>query len=708
MSTPDDDESTRRRDRPVGLDDVAEATTVQPMPTMDVLDATHVDNRAAEAVVSRMTREDAVTEERPSAARVGAAVSPSMMDTARVPQSEIAAGRALAAAHPDGVYRDDDATEYRPSPGKIATARALPASHRDTDRSIGGDRDGETVVARMTAPYSDDDVTEERPSGAKLMAGGAAKRPALAAAAPHAGNQNVAPIKHLPDFNDGAVTELIDPLIARARERIGKVLREKWRLDALIGVGGMAAVYLASHRNGGRVAIKMLHAELSNNAQVQGRFRREGRVASAVQHEGVVKVIDDDVTEDGCAFLVMELLDGETLEERRVRKGGTLSEDEVLRAADQLLDVLVAAHARGIVHRDLKPENVFLTRTGVVRVLDFGIARLRGVSTKSTATQMGSSMGTPQFMPPEQARALWDQVDGRSDLWAVGATMFTLLTGQLIHNGRTTNEVLLSAMSKAAPPVASVATSVSPAVAMVVDRALAFEREHRWLDATRMQEAIRHAYLDRFGKPITTSPKLVAPEITPDEDMTRAMPGPVAAPRVWRKPVGFHTKWLAVLRLPPSRTVIAAVACGVVLALLGVIAVVGVSVGSHDSRNADPLPVEPRTPVQSASPVVTNAPPPIIGPALTTVAPSGSSQARPTAPAPSLATAVEPSAVPNVDATSALPGNPYAPTAPPASTPPPQPAPMGLPADRHLVPSQRAAPSSARPRHAGAGSMDGE
>ena len=117
----------------------------------------------------------------------------------------------------------------------------------------------------------------------------------------------------------------------------------------------------------------------------------------------MVTVIDDDVAEDGAAFLVMELLDGETLEQRRVRSGGRLSEDEVLCVADQLLDVLIAAHARGIVHRDFKPENVFLTRTGVIRILDFGIARLRELSTKSTATQTGSSMGTPAFMPPEQA-----------------------------------------------------------------------------------------------------------------------------------------------------------------------------------------------------------------------------------------------------------------------------------------------------------------
>ncbi len=115
---------------------------------------------------------------------------------------------------------------------------------------------------------------------------------------------------------------------------------------------------------------------------------REGYLANAVGHEGAVKVIDDDVVGDGSLYLVTELLDGETLEERRLRLGGSLSQDEVLLVADQLLDVLVAAHAKGIVHRDLKPENVFLTRRGQVKVLDFGIARLRELSTISNSWRL--------------------------------------------------------------------------------------------------------------------------------------------------------------------------------------------------------------------------------------------------------------------------------------------------------------------------------
>jgi serine/threonine-protein kinase len=319
-----------------------------------------------------------------------------------------------------------------------------------------------------------------------------------------------------------ATTELFDPFVLRARGRIGITLCRKWRLDVLLGVGGMAAVYAATHRNGSRVAIKLLHPELSANREVRARFLREGYVANAVGHGGAVKVADDDIAEDGALFLVTELLDGESLEDRRRRLGGRLAEDEVLFVADQLLDVLVAAHGKGVVHRDIKPENVFLTRTGQVKVLDFGIARLRELSSTSTATRAGASMGTPAYMPPEQARGLWADVDARTDVWAVGATMFHVLTGNLVHQGRTPNEQLLSAMTQTAPPLASLLAHVGPAVAHVVDRALAFDREKRWPDARRMQEAVRHAYHDRYGRPITTAPRLAVPETVPDRTLPSA------------------------------------------------------------------------------------------------------------------------------------------------------------------------------------------
>ena len=167
---------------------------------------------------------------------------------------------------------------------------------------------------------------------------------------------------------------------ARAEARIGSVIKDKWRLDRLLGVGGMACVYAATHRNKKRAAVKVLHREFSTDTAIRERFLREGYLANSVGHRGVVTVDDDDVTEDGAAFIVMELLDGETLEQRWRRKGHRLPLEEVLAVADQVLDALAAAHDKGVVHRDLKPENLFLTRDGVVKLLDFGIGRLKEMS----------------------------------------------------------------------------------------------------------------------------------------------------------------------------------------------------------------------------------------------------------------------------------------------------------------------------------------
>ena len=190
------------------------------------------------------------------------------------------------------------------------------------------------------------------------------------------------------------------------------------------------------------------------------------------------------------------------------------------------------------------------------------------------------TMGTPAYMAPEQARGLWAEVDARSDLWAVGATMFTLLSGHLVHEGRTTNEHLLSAMTQPAPPLAKVRPRVGGAVAHLVDRALAFEKGKRWPDAARMQEAVRHAYHDWNGKPITTSPRLVVPETVPNRtlsDSAEVAPrlpttgGPVTKSKGWTNP-------LRTLHVT-SNPAIAAIAAAVVTAIVG--AIVWVAATGH-------------------------------------------------------------------------------------------------------------------------------
>jgi eukaryotic-like serine/threonine-protein kinase len=282
---------------------------------------------------------------------------------------------------------------------------------------------------------------------------------------------------------------IADEQTRRAQIRVGQLVRGRWRLDSLLGVGGMAAVYAATHRNGKRVALKMLHSELSTNTEVRQRFVDEGYAANRVGHPGAVSVIDDDVSEDGSAFLVMDLLEGETIETRLHRRG-KLWPGEVLPITHALLDVLASAHDKGIVHRDIKPDNVFVTREGKVKLLDFGIARMIQPGRPRT-TQSGATMGTPAFMPPEQARGRWDQLDGRTDLWAVGATMFIQLTGRQVRQADTPNEELLLAMTTPAPSLGELAPDLPKPLIELVDRALAFEQDERWPDARAMQAGIR-------------------------------------------------------------------------------------------------------------------------------------------------------------------------------------------------------------------------
>jgi serine/threonine protein kinase len=312
--------------------------------------------------------------------------------------------------------------------------------------------------------------------------------------------------------------------LAIARSRVGAVLRGKYRLDRLLGFGGMACVYAATHlRNADRVAVKILHRELAIDGGLRARFLREGDAANRVGHPGTVRALDDDVAEDGSLFMVMDLLDGETLHDRWRKMGRRLGAREVARLICEVLDVLSSAHARGIVHRDLKPENLFLTRDGKVKVLDFGLAQPREGS--PTDTRTGAVFGTPAFMAPEQALGKTTEVDAQSDLWAVGATAFLLLTGRPVHQAKTTEETLLLAATQPAPPTGSVDLGVPAAIGRVVDRALAFRKADRWPSARAMRDALIRAGCFVWG--CDESQHVDDPEDT-DEEKTE--PGPPAEP----------------------------------------------------------------------------------------------------------------------------------------------------------------------------------
>src|SRR6185369_140563 len=180
-----------------------------------------------------------------------------------------------------------------------------------------------------------------------------------------------------------------------ASGRLGQVLLDKYTIERLIGTGGMATVYAARHRTGRRVALKMLHPDMSEREDVRERFRREAYAANRVKHDGAVQIIDDDVAEDGSAFLVMELLEGEPLTARANRQA--VDTGELLAWVDEILDVLAAYHAEKIVHRDLKPDNIFLTSEGRVKVLDFGIARLNDSLPDSLKTHINTTLGTAPY-----------------------------------------------------------------------------------------------------------------------------------------------------------------------------------------------------------------------------------------------------------------------------------------------------------------------
>jgi serine/threonine protein kinase len=296
----------------------------------------------------------------------------------------------------------------------------------------------------------------------------------------------------------------MDVAYASARDRIGQTLCGKYFIDEVLGVGGTAVVFRATHRNGNKVAVKLLHDYLCKSRDVTRRFMREAYLANLLEHPGTVRVLDDDTDQNGVAFLVLELLEGETLEERRVRLGGQLPVDEVLGYMDRLLEVLELAHEKQIVHRDIKPSNIFLTKDGTLKVLDFGIARILDEHGAATATKTGQMIGTPAFMPPEQALSKPKEIDKQTDLWSVGATMFTLLSGELVHVAESSSEHLVKAATAHARSVARVLPGVPANVETLISRALRFEKKERWASATDMRRELWRVRLDP-GRPIGTT-----------------------------------------------------------------------------------------------------------------------------------------------------------------------------------------------------------
>ena len=281
------------------------------------------------------------------------------------------------------------------------------------------------------------------------------------------------------------MAEAVDPA-EEAKARVGTALNAKWTIDALLGVGGMGAVFAATHRNGTRGAVKVLHVEFAREGSIRERFLREGKIANRVVHPASVPVFDDDVTDRGEPFLVMELLQGDTFGRILKRKGRKLGVEDTFRIFEVVLDLLAKCHVHGIVHRDIKPANIMITKEGQVKVLDFGIARLREPGDGVEATRAGTALGTPSYMAPEQAIGV-EGVDGRADLFSVGACVYTALSGERLNKGRNETESFLLAATQAAPSLARVMPDLPPEIVAFVDKSLAFDRESRFQDAAAMR-----------------------------------------------------------------------------------------------------------------------------------------------------------------------------------------------------------------------------
>lgn len=282
-----------------------------------------------------------------------------------------------------------------------------------------------------------------------------------------------------------------------AEQRVGTRIGP-WAVESVLGVGGMASVFFCRRADGCVAAVKLLHAELAEIEAVRKRFLREGPIGSALAAvaplcEGLPQVLEAAATDDGLVYMAMEVLEGETVFDRMARHG-TLPVGQVIALAERVLDVLIVAHEHGVVHRDLKPENLHIGNDGRVRVLDFGLARvldplLEDVAgmPEMTKTKTGVSIGTDDYMAPEQALGLIREIDGRTDLFGLGATMFRLLAGRTIHGNLDDARLLIAVATERAPPLSLHAPTAPPGLCAVVDRALAFLKQERYPDARTMR-----------------------------------------------------------------------------------------------------------------------------------------------------------------------------------------------------------------------------
>jgi serine/threonine protein kinase len=273
----------------------------------------------------------------------------------------------------------------------------------------------------------------------------------------------------------------------------GTVINGKYRIDGLIGRGGMGSVWSAMHLGlNQRVAVKLIARKYASSREARQRFDVEAKAVAQLRSRFVVQVYDNGETPEGTPFLVMEMLEGESLD-ARIQSRGTLTLDETLRFISHVARALTRAHSLGIVHRDLKPENIFITRTDdddgeIAKVLDFGIAKIKTASGSDSATRTGAVLGTPLFMSPEQARAL-KSVDHRTDIYSLGMVTFMMLTGQPAFSGESFGDILVAICTQPLPDIRQLSPWLPAGVSPWLERACAREPEARFASIDEMLAA---------------------------------------------------------------------------------------------------------------------------------------------------------------------------------------------------------------------------